>query len=532
MLKNSYRSYLPLFFILVIASALRFGWLSKYPVSLNVDEVAIGYDAFSILNTGKDVHQHSFPLVFESLGDYKPGFYIYSVVLSEAIFGLNEFAVRFPSALAGVVTIFVLYLLVKLTTDKRSLALFSAMVLTFSPWHLKLSRGAFEANMALCLLLLGFYLTLVAIKKSKKMNWGLLFFALSMYTYHSEKVIAPLLLVSLCVVFWNELVNKKLLISWIIIFAISITPFMLTLGNNNQSRLASKLVTKDQEISIFVSRSTELNNFDRLAVSINTVFRRYIQFLDFGYTTNKGLDFTNSTSFDMGWIYWLEFPLLMMGIFVLAKNKIFVDKKYLYCFGAWTLLSPLPASITMDDYHIYRLITLVIPFSVLIAIGINKLVELQPKYIYIGLVIMYLINISIFADYYLLHYSYDKSDWQFDPSKEVAVTVLENLTKYDKIIVDPVFGKDGPYIYGVPDLYILFYGKIKPQEYWSSITDKGFKNIEFRRMNWNIEKLTQNNLLIGSVWSLAESDLGPAITKKIKYFNGETAYLVAETPAP
>jgi 4-amino-4-deoxy-L-arabinose transferase-like glycosyltransferase len=126
----------PLIFIVILASVLRLGLLAKHPVALNVDEVAIGYDAYSILNTGKDMHQKTFPLVFESLGDNKPGLYIYSVVLSEAIFGLNEFSVRIPAALAGIITVFVLYLTVKLISNNNNLAFFSALVLSLSPWHI------------------------------------------------------------------------------------------------------------------------------------------------------------------------------------------------------------------------------------------------------------------------------------------------------------------------------------------------------------------------------------------------------------
>ncbi len=524
----------PLIFVIILASVLRLGFLSKHPVALNVDEVAIGYDAYSILNTGKDMHQKTFPLVFESLGDNKPGLYIYSVVLSEAIFGLNEFSVRLPAALAGIITIFVLYLTLKLISQNNNLALFSALVLSLSPWHIKLSRGAFEANLALCLLLLGFYLTIKAVKEGRKMNWGLVFFALSMHAYHSEKVLAPLLIVSMMFVFRDQLVNKKLLGWWLLTLVIIISPFLMTLGGNNQSRLKAKLLDKDPEMSIFLSRATDFQDFDKIVVMGSTVFKRYLGFLDFGYLNNKGLDLTNSSSFDIGWIYWLEFPLLIIGVFVLFKKDIFVDKKYFYCFLLWLLISPIPASITMDDYHSYRLLTLTIPFSIIIAIGINYFFEIAKNkklinIFFVFLTAIYIINISYFFDYYLLHYPMDKSDWLFDPSKEVAMTVLENMDKFDKIIVDPVFGKNGPYIYGVPDLYILFYGKIKPQIFWTQTTENGFKNIEFRNIDWNKEIQTPNNLVIGSAWSLSKTDLKNSLVKEINYFNGETAYLVAET---
>lgn len=536
MSKNKLRGCFSLILILAVAAILRFGLLGKYPVSLNVDEVAIGYDAFSILNTGRDIHKNFLPLVFESLGDYKPGLYIYAVCFSEMVFGLNEFAVRFPAALAGLLTVLFLYLTVMEVTNNKRLSLISAWVLALSPWHLKLSRGAFEATLALCLLLIGFYLTLVAIRKLKKMNWGIIFLALSMHAYHSEKVIAPLLLLSMVYLFRKKLSGSKIWRWWILTLIIVLFPFIFSLGNNSQSRLQTKFVFNDPEISIFLSRETNFFGLDKLIVSANSVFKRYLEFLDFGYTLNKGLDLTSSTSFDIGWIYWLEFPFLVYGVFFLIKNKdsIFKEKNYLYCFIAWTLLSPLPASITMDDYHIYRLMTLTIPFSFAIALGTNKFLEIGAKRglgkLFLTIVLlMYSANLLYFTNYYFVHNPIDKSDWQFDPSKEVALTVLENINKYDKIVVDPNFGKNGPNILGVPDLYILFYGKIKPQQFWSEITNNGFKNIEFRKIEWSIEKKQKKVLLIGSPWSLPINDIGSSIIKRINYFNGDAAYYATET---
>jgi len=89
----------PLIAVLILAAVLRFYHLGFNPPSPYWEEAALGYDAYSILKTGKDFHGHSWPLIaFESFGDYKPSLYFYATVPSVAIFGLNTFAVRFPSA--------------------------------------------------------------------------------------------------------------------------------------------------------------------------------------------------------------------------------------------------------------------------------------------------------------------------------------------------------------------------------------------------------------------------------------------------
>src|SRR3990167_6493140 len=95
-----------LILILVFATVLRLWKLGSIPPHLAPDEASLGYNAYSILKTGRDEYGKFLPFVFKSFGDYKPGLYIYTTVLSVAILGLTEFAVRFPSALAGILSVY------------------------------------------------------------------------------------------------------------------------------------------------------------------------------------------------------------------------------------------------------------------------------------------------------------------------------------------------------------------------------------------------------------------------------------------
>src|SRR3989344_1327591 len=110
--------------IIILAVVLRFYKLGTTPPSLYWDEVSLGYNAYSILKTGFDEHHHFLPLTnFAAFGDYKPPGYIYATVPSIALFGLNEFAVRFPSALAGTLTVLVTYFLVVELFEKKPSAI-------------------------------------------------------------------------------------------------------------------------------------------------------------------------------------------------------------------------------------------------------------------------------------------------------------------------------------------------------------------------------------------------------------------------
>jgi 4-amino-4-deoxy-L-arabinose transferase-like glycosyltransferase len=85
--------------IICVAALLRFYHLSTVPPHLTPDEASLGYNAYSILKTGKDEYGQSLPIIFKSFGDYKPGLYVYATVPFVAVFGLNEFAVRAASAI-------------------------------------------------------------------------------------------------------------------------------------------------------------------------------------------------------------------------------------------------------------------------------------------------------------------------------------------------------------------------------------------------------------------------------------------------
>ena len=68
-----------LIIVLTIAFLIRFINLNSTP-ALNPDEAALGYNAYSLIETGKDEHGTSWPLHFKSFGDFKPGGYVYLAI--------------------------------------------------------------------------------------------------------------------------------------------------------------------------------------------------------------------------------------------------------------------------------------------------------------------------------------------------------------------------------------------------------------------------------------------------------------------
>ena len=86
-----------LFLILIFALFFRVYKINENPPALNWDEVSHGYNAYSILKTGKDEWGIKFPLIFRAYGNYKLPLYIYLTSISVKFFGLTPLGVRLVS---------------------------------------------------------------------------------------------------------------------------------------------------------------------------------------------------------------------------------------------------------------------------------------------------------------------------------------------------------------------------------------------------------------------------------------------------
>ena len=83
------RNKILLVVILIVSLVLRYYKIDQIPPSLNWDEVSIGYNAFSILKTGKDEWNQFLPVHFKAYGEYKLPVQIYASIPGIYFFGLN-----------------------------------------------------------------------------------------------------------------------------------------------------------------------------------------------------------------------------------------------------------------------------------------------------------------------------------------------------------------------------------------------------------------------------------------------------------
>lgn len=202
--------------IIVVAFAcfIRLANLHAFPPILNRDEAAIALNAKFILEKGIDEWGKPYPLQFKSFGDYKLPGYIYLTSLSFSIFGYHDWAVRLPSALAGIGIVVVGGLLIQMLlsehiglkikdekVDGNKLVLLLAMfMLTLSPVFFFYSRMGWEANVGLFFLLSGLCVVFSDLLHSNtkislwKVAVSTIFILLAVFTYNTPLLLLPFLL--------------------------------------------------------------------------------------------------------------------------------------------------------------------------------------------------------------------------------------------------------------------------------------------------------------------------------------------------
>ncbi len=521
--------------ILVISFFLRFYKLTSYPVSLSMDEVAIGYNAYSILITGKDEWNESLPLAFRSANDYKPPVNIYLTIPSIIFFGFTEFAIRFPVAFLSALTPLVFYFLLKSLGQKQKTCLFGAFWMAILPWHIHYSRASFEAITGLFFLLLGTTTFLQYINKRK--TYFILIattsFSLSVWSYHAPRLFVPLFVLFLIILFWSKLKNipKKDLFSSLILVTVFALPFLKLLFFTPAIKTRANVTSILNEPSLAANLSTSYPDLSHFIFDHNIpkiIFHwlgKYLNYFDLNFWLNQGLRFTPPDYFDVGLILPVDIILFVAGIIFIFKSKSSKIKKITLF---WFLLGPLPASLAMNDQHSLRSLLWLPAFGIIISLGFQKLLEKSSRRLFLLYFPILIINFIYAANIYTIQFPHFFSEyWQFG-YKEVSQFVCDNSYKYDKIHISDTFGSQGPLNTGLPYLYYLTYCQYDPATFQENrIIDK----ISFNRPDWTNTSFNSNVLLIGSKWDFPDIENIPKknIIKTVKYKNNIDAFYIVET---
>lgn len=543
------KKYWLLLLALAIGFALRVYSLATIPNGLTWDEAALGYNAYSILKTGRDEFGKFMPLVFKSFGDYKPGLYVYLAVPSVAVFGLNEFAVRFPSVIFGTLAILGIFLLIRELFEKEKhpflMASFAALALSLSPWHIHFSRGAWETNVFATLLLFGLYFWLRFLKQKSTLLPTLIFACASLLTYQAAKLLTPLNYLLLTLIFWPDfsshflksLRQKQNFIPLVLAAVFGIWFFYGTVfgpAGNRLSRLSifgykpgiSDEIKKIDDGQPLIYES--FHNQARLTASL--VVGRYLYHFSPEVLLYEGPVITERGHIpSLGVLNPLEFIWLICGLACLWSFK---EKRGSLLILLLLLISPLPASMTLEEFTTVRSFFMTIPLAVISGMGMYYLWS-RARSVFVLASIPYLLTTIYTFDIYFNH---SQKVWakEYNYGYKQAMEVV-NRYPGSRVIMTDVLGQ--PYI------YYLFYSRYDPALYQQTdhFIDGGLDvgrvdrigDVEFRQFSPQDVLSYKDTVFVGMVGNIPDDfDFSnPAVEefRLINYPGGSSLFRIVKT---
>lgn len=478
-----------LFLILIVGFIVRIIYIDQYPPSLNWDEVSHGFNAYSILKTGKDEWGNIMPTIFRCFGDYKLPLYIYLSVPSILVLGLNSLSVRLVSIVAGsLIPLFVFLILKKVSSQKSIIPLIGAIIFALTPGTIFLSRIALEANLFLLLFCISIYFLI-----QKKYPLSTLFYGLGLFSYNSSRVLLPFYLILLVFLVIKD--KYKILKNWyryLPFIILTIIAIIQTLDQSGQARYQWVSILDEGSIN----RINELRStYSRFLVNKGTFFiftssKNYLSHFNPAYLFFNGGSHYQFSLPNFFIISSLFLPFFILGLYQLLKN---INQKNNQILLFWLLVSPVPSSITRDAPHVLRSIVFLPIVVIIITIGLNTIYKKIPKLTTLFVVYVLLLGQFLFWPKYKSYSASYSSSWQYG-HRQVVSFIKKNYSNYDQII----FTKK----YGEPHEFLLFYWPWNPAYYQADTTKNwdyhaswywvnGFDKFQFVN-DWEIKEFSQN----------------------------------------
>lgn len=490
-MKNRFLMFLV--FIVILGAVLRFFNLGSLPPSLNWDEVSHGYNAYSILKTGADEWGKSFPVTnFRAYGDYPLPLNLYLTIPFVSLFGLTEISIRLPNAILGVLTIISTYFFVSGLTKKKEMGLLASLLVAVDPWTLFTSRFVLQSNVSIF-----FLVTAAALFFNRQKKWwflplSIVSLGLTLYSYHTTRIVSPLILIAIAIIYWKDLFQafrkdgKKFWIN-VVLVVVFFLPLPFILGNPEaRARSGVVFILNDSAVDKIISLRQKSNlpgGLSRLVYNRPTYFvwnfvDNYLDYFSPEFLFLKGGTQYQFSIPDRGIVLLAALPFFYIGLVWLVKK--FGHERQYQVVLAWLFLAPIPASITVDRFAVLRATSMIPLVELVSVIGFFALLEFLSRkkngnlirgFLIASFFIVLAWNLEDYMSDYIGSYTKNYSwSWQYG-YKAVVNYAKDNYSKYDKIIVTKKYGE--------PHEYFLFYLGYDPGKYKSDLN-----LVRFGQSNW------------------------------------------------
>lgn len=368
--------------IVCIGTLLRIVSLTSNPAGFFTDEAVIGLDALSFITYGTDHLGNPPSFLIEALGDYRGFVQILTAMPLVHFFGLSETTVRLTSALYGIATIGIVFLLTR-TLFNSSTALVAALFLSLSPWHVHISRIGWQNATLAFWFTTSIYMFILSLKRPILFYLSAAGFGITMYTYFPGRLLSPLMLSALLLLYRKELRHihtTRTFWTGLGYFAVFLIPLIIGLVNG-------QTMARLQLMSVFQQDLSWIEKLFHITASYMNYFSPMFLFTH-GDIHFPGQFITRHSVGGLGELYFMQFPLIVYGIYYIWKKR--TQPPYLLIL-IWLLIYPLSGAFTDIQPQATRGIIGSVMFQIISAIGlveiyrwIEKRFARFQKWFYVG----------------------------------------------------------------------------------------------------------------------------------------------------
>ena len=417
----------PLIILVIISALFIFYRFVDIPRYLAYDEVEFAKLALSLQNK---------PYIpYSSLATGHSTLYFYILLTSLKTFGVNVFALRFPAAIFGILSVLLFYLIMKKTfkqsnneTMKQLFPFFLTTVFLTSRWFLNFARFSFEATFLLFLELVSIYFLILANAKVTnflRLGTPRLYFILSglfaglafnSYTPGRIFFLLPLGFLLFKKQFNNLPAGRqgeimKQLLLFLIPFVIVITPLTSYLLNNKDTRIDQQFFLRNHEMTV----NEKVNGlWSNVSSTTLMLFTKGDMNGRHNYPGKPALN-----------------PILgilfIIGLLTSIKNyKDLYNKLFLFYF----LISLFPALMTYpwENPNMLRTYTVIPAIVYFIGLSISEIFKItKQKYLWLIIIII------VFSSFYELRTYFKYQSTVFNQSFEIKLP-LEKAIKVKTLL--------------------------------------------------------------------------------------------------
>lgn len=392
------QQYIVVFVLILIGSLARLLFLSSYPGGVSQDEAFSAYDAFSLANYGVDCFGYRFPVYNTSWGSGMSALYSWLSIPFIKLFGLNMWSIRLAQALLGIISLVVLYLLMKKVTNDK-IALITLFLFAISPWHIVMVRWGLDSATTPAFLVLAMYFFVLGLEREKYLLLSAVFYGLSLYCYAFLWTLLPFILLFQI---GYAYVHKKIKFSYIsigaaIIILLFALPLMLFLLVNYD--IVGEIKTSFISVpKIAYFRSGEVGSGGFMGKLYSYYKVLFLQ--DDGNIWNSVPGYGIHYKFGLVFVFVGLFYSLW-NCLINLKNKTY--NPFIYVIFQFLIGSF--AALVVDKCDINKLNLLHIPAIAFAGIGIYKLCKVIGKYTIYMILVIYLVGFGFFEYSYFTSYN-------------------------------------------------------------------------------------------------------------------------------